>query len=109
MEYQTEWPFQHDSDLFSGLVECRNIIRLGLVFAPMMRVLFAVSEQVAMQLLDVVFCERDLAPGLKDQLHGFGITGHFLLVPRCERFDIEIRKQSLNFTIREFAAFDAGR
>ena len=61
------------------------------------------------QLLDVVLCGRDLAPGLKDQLNGFGIAGHFLLVPRCERFDIEIGKQSLNFTVGESAAFNASR
>jgi hypothetical protein len=47
-------------NLFSGLVERDNIVGLGLVIAAMMRVFFAVLEQVAMQLLDVVFGERDL-------------------------------------------------
>ena len=74
----------------------------------MMRVL-AVSEQVAMQLFDVVFGECDLAPGLEDQLHRFGIAGHFLLVSRCERFDLQIGEQPLHFAVGEFAAFNAGR
>ena len=62
-----------------------------------------------MQLLDVVFGERDLAPGLEEQLHRFGITGDFLLVSRCERFDLQIGEQSLHFAVGEFAAFNASR
>ena len=66
--------FEHNPDLFSGLVKRGNVVRLGLVIATMMRVSFAVLEQIAMQLLDVVFGERDLFPRLEEQLHRFGVT-----------------------------------
>lgn len=56
----------------------------------MMRVFFAILEQIAMQLLDVVFGERDRFPGLEEQLHRFGVTGDFLLVSRRERFDLQM-------------------
>jgi hypothetical protein len=75
----------------------------------MMRVFFAVFKQIAMQLLDVVFGERDLSPGLEEQFHRFGVTGNFLLVSRCERFDLKIGEQPLHFAVGEFAAFNASR
>jgi hypothetical protein len=56
----------------------------------MMRVFFAVFEQVATQLLYVAFRQSDLFPRLKIQLDGFGLTGHFLRVPRIEGFDFKI-------------------
>ena len=90
---------------FSGLVERGNVVRLGLVIAAMMRVFFAVLEQIAMQLLDVVFGERDLSPRLEEQLHRFGVTGDFLLVSRSRRFDLHIGEQPLYFTVGKFAAF----
>ena len=62
-----------------------------------------------MQLLDVVFGERDLFPGPEEKLHRFGVPGDFLLVSRGERFDLQIEEQPLNFSVGEFAAFDAGR
>jgi hypothetical protein len=86
-----------------------NVVRLGLVIAAMMRFFLAVLEQIAMQLLDVIFSERDLFPGLENQLHRFGATGYFLLVSRCERFDLQVGEQPLHFAVGEFAAFNASR
>ena len=96
-------------NLFSGLVERDKIVGLGLVIAAMMRVFFAVLEQIAMQLLDVVFRKRDLSPGLEEQLHRFGVTGDLLLVSRCKGFDLQMGQQPLHFPVGELAAFNASR
>jgi hypothetical protein len=66
-------------------------------------------EQVAVQLLDVVFGECYLCPGSEDQLHSFSIAGDFLLVSGREGFDLQIEKQRLHFTVGQFVAFNAGR
>src|SRR5579871_5803467 len=63
-----EWRrrFEYDADLFSCLVERCDVGGLRLVIAAMAGILFAVFEQVAMQLPDVVFGKCDVSPGLED-------------------------------------------
>jgi len=58
--------FKHDGDLLSSLVKGPDAVGLGLVFSAMMRILFAVFEQVAVQLLEMVFCRGDRFPGLEN-------------------------------------------
>ena len=74
----------------------------------MPRVLFAVDQQVAVQLLDVVLGERDVLPGREHQVHHLGVARHFLLVAGGEGLDLQVRQQALDFTVGQFAALDAG-
>ena len=46
---------KNGTNVLGGLVKGCNAVGLGLIFAAMMRVLFAVFEQVAVQLLYMVF------------------------------------------------------
>lgn len=61
-----------------------------------------------MQLLDLIFVERNVLPGLEHEIHQLGVAGHLLLVTCLERMDSQIREQLLDFAVRELAAFDAG-
>ncbi len=76
--------FKPVADRLSSLVKGRDAVGLGPVFAAMMRILFAVFEQVAVHLLDMVFRQRDLFPRLEYQLHGFGVASHFLVISCME-------------------------
>jgi len=74
----------------------------------MMRILFAVFEQVAVHLLDMVFRQRDLFPRLEYQLHGFGVASHFLVISCMEELDFKAGQQLFDLSVGEFAAFNAG-
>src|ERR1700688_1606780 len=54
--------FKYDANLPPRLVKCGNAVGQRLVSSAMIRVLFAVFEEVAVQLLYVVFRESDLFP-----------------------------------------------
>src|SRR5258708_5100733 len=54
------------------------------------------------------FCQGDLVPGLENQLHGFGVASHFLLIPGMEGLDFKVGQQLFDLPVGEFAAFDPG-
>ena len=56
------------------------MIRLCLVFPTMAFVFRGVSQQVAVQLLDVVLGRCDLPEVREDRFHGPGVSRDFLLV-----------------------------
>ena len=71
-------------------------------------VLLAVDEQVAVQLLDVVFGDRDLFPRPEHELHRFGVAGDLLLVAGGEGLDVEVGEQAFDLAVGELAALDPG-
>lgn len=79
-----------DADFAAVLIEGGDAIGGGLVLVAMVGVFLAVGEEVAVELLDVVFGEREVGPGLEDQLHPFGVTGDLLLIARFEGFNLEM-------------------
>ena len=89
--WRVEWcsGLEDDPHLFAAFIESRYVIGLSLVFAPVMLILFAVAEKVPMELLDVIVGKGNLLPRLEDQLQGFGISRHLLLVSCGERLDFE--------------------
>ena len=70
-------------------------------------VFFAVAQQVAVKLLDVIFGDGDVLPGMEDGFHDLGITGDFLLIASVELFNFQVGKQSLNLSVGELTAFNA--
>jgi hypothetical protein len=60
------------------------------------------------ELLDVVFVERNFLPRTKHQVHKLGVTGNFLLVTRLEGLNRQIGEQTLHLPIGQFTALDAG-
>ncbi len=58
-------------------------------------ILRRVLQQVAVQLLDMVFGERNVLPVRKDSIHRLGVTGNFLFVPRSEVLHIKTGEQRL--------------
>ncbi len=71
---------ENHAGLHAALVELRNIIGRGFVTAAVPRILFAVSKQIPMQLLDGAFGKRDVLPGRIYPLHQLGVSGGLLLV-----------------------------
>ena len=67
-----------------------TLLGVGFVMAAMPGILFAISEQVPMQLLDVVFGERDVLPGRKHLLHQLRVSGDLLLVAGSESLDFKL-------------------
>ena len=66
------------------VIKGADMVRGCLVTATVALVFCAVGEQVAVQLPDMVFGERDVLPVLENGFHRVGVTGHFLLVARTE-------------------------
>jgi hypothetical protein len=62
-----------------------------------------------MQLLDVIFIQRNVPPGIEDELRGLGISGDLLFVSRLERSQVQVRKQQIHFAIGESRALDSSR
>jgi hypothetical protein len=59
-----------------------------------------------MQLLDVVFGERDVLPGRKHLLHQLRVSRNLLLVGRRESLDLEIIQKPFDLAIGKPAALD---
>ena len=72
-------------------------------------VLFAVAQKIAVELLDVVFRDRNLRPRMKDGFHDLGVSSDLLLVAGGKGFDLQIGEQALHVAVGEFAALDARR
>src|ERR1039458_4353760 len=106
-----EWcrRLEDNSNHLAIWIEGPNIVAQGLVFAAMPLVFVATAQKIAMELLDMVFRDRNLGPVMKDGLHHFGITGNFLLVAAGKSSDLQIGQQALDLAIRELAALDARR
>ena len=100
--------FKPVANRLSRLVKGRDAVGLGPVFAAMMRILFAVFEQVAVHLLDMVFRQCNFFPRLENQLHGFGVASHFLVISCMEGLDFKAGQQLFDLSVGEFAAFNAG-
>ena len=49
-----------------------------------------------MELLDVVFRNGEVFPDAEDQVHGVGVSGHFLLVAGREGLDLQIGEEPLD-------------
>lgn len=75
----------------------------------MVRVFVAVLEQIAVQLLDMIFVERDMLPGREEQFHHFCIARDFLFVAGGEFFDLDVREQGIHLGIAQLAPLDACR
>src|ERR1035437_4791317 len=88
-------------------IEGPNVVAQGLVFAAMPLVFVATAQKIAMELLDMVFRDRNLGPCTKDGLHHFGITGNFLFVAAGKFSYLQIGEQALDLAIRKLAALDA--
>src|SRR4030067_731664 len=71
---------KHNADLRAALIESDDTVGGGLVVAAMPGILLAVNEQFPMQLLDVVFGERDVLPRRKYQFHDLRVANHLLFV-----------------------------
>jgi hypothetical protein len=99
--------FEDHTDAAAMLIERFDIVRQLLVFPPMPLVPWGILEKDSVQLLDMVFAQRHLAPGVENQLGGLGISGHFLLIAGSERSQIQVGKQNVDFSIRQLRAFDS--
>ena len=75
---------KHDADLHTVLIKSDNIVRMSFVLPPVMSVLLAVTHQDLVQLLDVIFVERNVLPRAEHQIHQLGVTGDFLLIASIE-------------------------
>lgn len=77
-------------DLHAIFIERRNTVRVGLVVATVPAILLAVLEEDLVQLLDVVFGEGNVLPGVEYQIHQFSVSSHFLFVSSRKRLDLEV-------------------
>jgi len=75
------------------------MVRVGLVAPAMPRILAAVNQQVAVQLLDVVLGWRNRVERREDCFHDFGVSRHFLLVAGGKVPHFNVRKQPLDITV----------
>ena len=60
-----------------------------------------------MQLLDMVFSDGYVGPGMEDRLHDLGIAGDFLFVSCGEFLDIEAGEHLLDLAVGQLASLDA--
>jgi hypothetical protein len=100
---------EDDTELRAVGVEGRDAVRGGLLAALMPLVFIAVTQQIAMQLFDVVLGRRDVRPGREDRLHDLGLAGHFLLVVRAEGRDLQVGLQALDLAVLQPTHLDPGR
>src|SRR5665213_3337450 len=101
--------FEDDSYLLACFVKCSNTIGLGLVLAAVVCILFAVAEEVAVQLLDMILRKSDFLPRLEDELHGLGVSSHFLLISCFEGLDFKAGQQPFDLTVAKLASFNPCR
>ena len=80
-------------------IEGGDTVGKGLVCAPVAVVLLAVAQKVAVKLLDVIFCDGDVGPSLKNRLHHLGIARNLLLIAAGEGFDFKVGEQALNVAV----------
>jgi len=71
-------------------------------------ILGAKAQKHLIQLADVIFCERHIVIGQKDQAHGFGIACDFLLITGLKSLPLDVGKQRLNLNVAELCSFDSG-
>lgn len=62
-------------------------------------VFFAMAQKITVKLLDMVFRDGNVLPGMENCFHHFGIAGDFLLVAAAEAFDFQVGKQALNLVV----------
>lgn len=85
------------------------MIVLGFICAAMAFVFRRVLQQIAVQLLDMVFGQRDVCPMREDGFHDFGVAGDFLFVARCKFLRLETCEQTLDLLVAQLRALDPGR
>ena len=91
---------EHDADFFALGIERADMVGVGFIAAAMPRILAAVRQQVAVQLLDVIFGRCNLIERCEDSFHHFGISRHFLFVAGGEVLNFDIGQQPLNIAVR---------
>jgi len=74
----------------SCFIKRTNIIGQALILSSMTLVLGTVAEKVAVQLLQMIFCDRDVGKGTEDGLHDFGVSGDFLFIASVEFLDLQL-------------------
>jgi len=68
-----------------------------------------VNREIAVELPDMVLCQRNCVIGVKDRLHDLGIASDLLLVAHGEQAEPDIRQQLLDLPIAKLGTFDTGR
>ncbi len=99
---------ENDADHLAFGVKGTYVVAKGLVFPAMPLILVAVSEQVAVELLDVVLGDGDVRPGQENRFHHIGVTCDLLFVAGTESPDFEVAEQAFDLPVGQLAALDAG-
>ena len=98
--------FKDNAYLLPVSIESGHTVRSMFILTPMALVFVAVAEQVPVKLADMIFCQSNMLPRLKNLFHGFRVPGHFLLIARGKGMDGEPRQQSFHLAVRKFAALN---
>ncbi len=62
-------------------------------------VFVAVTEQIPVKQVDIIFRQRDMYPRLENLFHGFCLPGHFLFTVRGKGMDGELHQQTFHYQI----------
>ena len=81
-----EWRgrFKHNAQTLAIWTKGLDMVRNFLVVTSMLLILAAVFEKNSLELLDVVFRDRDGLETLENHIHRIGVAGDFLLVAAGE-------------------------
>ena len=83
------------------------MVRVGLVFAAVARVLVAELQQFRVELLQMVFVQREIGPAFKNPLHHPGVARHLLLVAGGERCLVQAGQQPFHLVIGQLDPLNA--
>jgi hypothetical protein len=81
---------EHDAQPGAVLVEGLYVVGQRLVVPAMPLILRGVSQEIAMELLDVVLGEGDRLPIGEHRLHDLSVTGYLLLVAVGEGLKVDV-------------------
>jgi hypothetical protein len=88
-------------------VERFDVVGQFLVITAVTLVTLRKLQQHSVQLLDMIFGERNVRPRIEDHFRCLCIARNFLFISRCKRTQIEIREQGVDFRIGQFRAFNS--
>src|SRR5580698_5946352 len=97
---------KHHTQTLAVRSECLDMVRHFLVVPAMLFILGAVFQEHAVQLLDVIFSQRDSVMTIEDHFHRVCVTRYFLLVATGKRLGFHPGEQLLYFRIGESGTFD---
>ena len=83
---------EDDADFSPLPVISNDVVRQLLVLAAVVLVLGAEFQHLRVELLDVVFRERQVFPRAEDHVHRLGVAGDLLLVARPEVASLKVRQ-----------------